>query len=139
MYKVTKAIHFCYGHRLMNYDGKCRHLHGHNGKVEIELETEKLDAIGMVRDFTEVKDVIAVWLDRELDHKMLLRKDDPALPMIQKLNEPVFVFDSNPTAEAIAKLVFEFARSKGFPVSEVRMWESEGSFATYGEGPSATD
>jgi 6-pyruvoyltetrahydropterin/6-carboxytetrahydropterin synthase len=133
VYKVTKAIHFCYGHRLMNYDGKCRHLHGHNGKVEIELETEKLDGIGMVRDFTEVKDVIAVWLDRELDHKMLLRKDDPALPMLQKMNEPVFLFDSNPTAEAIAKLIFEFARSKGLPVSEVRMWESEGSFATYRE------
>jgi 6-pyruvoyltetrahydropterin/6-carboxytetrahydropterin synthase len=139
VYKVTKAIQFCYGHRLMNYDGKCRHLHGHNGKVEIELETEKLDAIGMVRDFTEVKDVIAVWLDRELDHKMLLRKDDPALPMLQKMNEPVFLFDSNPTAEAIAKLVFEFARSKGFPVSEVRMWESEGSFATYREAPSASN
>ncbi|HTN42279.1 MAG TPA: 6-carboxytetrahydropterin synthase [Nitrospiria bacterium] len=131
MYKVTKAIEFCYGHRLMNYDGKCRHLHGHNGKVEIELETDKLDAIGMVRDFTEVKEVVAGWLDRELDHKMLLRKDDPALPMLQKMNEPVFLFDANPTAESIAKLIFEFVRSKGFPVSEVRMWESESSFAAY--------
>jgi 6-pyruvoyltetrahydropterin/6-carboxytetrahydropterin synthase len=115
----------------MNYDGKCRHLHGHNGKVEIELETDKLDAIGMVRDFTEVKEVVAGWLDRELDHKMLLRKDDPALPMLQKMNEPVFLFDANPTAESIAKLIFEFVRSKGFPVSEVRMWESESSFAAY--------
>jgi 6-pyruvoyltetrahydropterin/6-carboxytetrahydropterin synthase len=131
VYKVTKAIEFCYGHRLMNYDGKCRHLHGHNGKVEIELETDKLDAIGMVRDFTEVKEVVAGWLDRELDHKMLLRKDDPALPMLQKMNEPVFLFDANPTAESIAKLIFEFVRSKGFPVSEVRMWESESSFAAY--------
>jgi 6-pyruvoyltetrahydropterin/6-carboxytetrahydropterin synthase len=131
VYKVTKAIEFCYGHRLMNYDGKCRHLHGHNGKVEIELETDKLDAIGMVRDFTEVKEVVAGWLDRELDHKMLLRKDDPVLPMLQKMNEPVYLFDANPTAESIAKLIFEFVRSKGFPVSEVRMWESESSFAAY--------
>jgi len=131
VYKVTKAIEFCYGHRLMNYDGKCRHLHGHNGKVEIELETEKLDPIGMVRDFTEVKEVVAGWLDRELDHKMLLRKDDPVLPTLQKMNEPVYLFDTNPTAESIAKLIFEFVRSKGFPVSEVRMWESESSFAAY--------
>jgi 6-pyruvoyltetrahydropterin/6-carboxytetrahydropterin synthase len=131
VYKVTKAIEFCYGHRLMNYDGKCRHLHGHNGKVEIELETDKLDAIGMVRDFTEVKEVVAGWLDRELDHKMLLRKDDPVLPMLQKMNEPVYLFDANPTAESIAKLIFDFVRSKGFPVSEVRMWESESSFAAY--------
>lgn len=138
MYKVTKTIQFCYGHRLMNYDGKCRHLHGHNGKVEIEMETEKLDTIGMVRDFTEVKEIVAVWLDRELDHKMLLRKDDPALPMLKKMNEPVFLFDTNPTAEAIAKLIFEFVQSKGFPVSEVRMWESEGSFATYNEAKAAS-
>jgi 6-pyruvoyltetrahydropterin/6-carboxytetrahydropterin synthase len=138
VYKVTKAIQFCYGHRLMNYDGKCRHLHGHNGKVEIELETEKLDALGIVRDFTEVKDVVAVWLDRELDHKMLLRKDDPALPMLKTLNEPVYLFDTNPTAEAIARMIFDFVRSKGFPVSEVRMWESEGSFATYNAAKAAS-
>jgi len=138
VYKVTKAIEFCYGHRLMNYDGKCRHLHGHNGKVEIELETDKLDAIGMVRDFTEVKEVVAGWLDRELDHKMLLRKDDPVLPMLQRMNEPVYLFDTNPTAESIAKLIFEFVLSKGFPVSEVRMWESESSFAAYNKAKAAS-
>ena len=38
MYRVTREIHFCYGHRLLNYDGKCRHLHGHNGKAVITLE-----------------------------------------------------------------------------------------------------
>ena len=131
MYKVTKAIQFCYGHRLMNYDGKCRHLHGHNGKVEIELEAGRLDDIGMVRDFTEIKDTVAVWLDRELDHKMLLRRDDPVLPVLLEMKEPVYLFDTNPTAEAIARLIFEYTQSKGFPVSEVRMWESESSFAAY--------
>ena len=131
MYKVTKSLQFCYGHRLMNYDGKCRHLHGHNGKVEIELESAKLDSIGMVRDFTEVKEAVGEWLDRELDHKMLLRNDDPVLPMLQEMKEPVFLFETNPTAEAIAKLIYDFTLSKGFPVSEVRMWESEGSFAAY--------
>ena len=44
MYQVVKEIHFCYGHRLMNYDGKCAHPHGHNGKIEIELAAPKLDA-----------------------------------------------------------------------------------------------
>ncbi|HLB03050.1 MAG TPA: 6-carboxytetrahydropterin synthase, partial [Nitrospiria bacterium] len=46
MYKVTKHILFCYGHRLLNYDGKCKHLHGHNGRVEIELTSPKLDHRG---------------------------------------------------------------------------------------------
>ena len=63
MYKVTREIHFCYGHRLLNYSGKCRHLHGHNGKVEIELFSEKLNDLGMVRDFEEIKSIVQVWID----------------------------------------------------------------------------
>jgi 6-pyruvoyltetrahydropterin/6-carboxytetrahydropterin synthase len=135
MYRVTKQLQFCYGHRLLNYDGKCRHLHGHNGSVEIELESESLDERGMVRDFTEVKEVIQDWLDEEMDHKMLLRNDDPILPTLRQMGEPVFLLKINPTAEAIAQVIYEFAKSKGFPVSEVRLWESTGSFATYrGDG-----
>jgi 6-pyruvoyltetrahydropterin/6-carboxytetrahydropterin synthase len=135
MHKVTKELQFCYGHRLLNYDGKCRYLHGHNGRVQIELSADQLDALGMVRDFTEIKEVIQTWLDEQLDHKMLLRHDDPILPTLQKMGEPVFLFKINPTAEAIAQVIYDFARSKDFPVSEVRMWESNGSFATYRSGP----
>ena len=58
MYKVVKEIHFCYGHRLMNYDGKCAHPHGHNGKIEIELKSERLDERGMVFDFGDMKEII---------------------------------------------------------------------------------
>lgn len=130
-FKVTKHLSFCYGHRLLNYDGKCRHLHGHNGKVEIELTADRLDDRGMVMDFTEVKDRIQEWLDRELDHRMLLNRKDPVAPILENLKEPLFLLDENPTAEAIARLVFNQAAGLGFPISEVRMWESEGSFATY--------
>ena len=42
MYRVTREIAFCYGHRLINYDGKCRHLHGHNGRAVISLEAGPL-------------------------------------------------------------------------------------------------
>ena len=38
MFRVTREIFFCYGHRLLNYEGKCRHLHGHNGRAVITLE-----------------------------------------------------------------------------------------------------
>ena len=53
-YHVTVKIHFCYGHRLLDYDGACAHPHGHNGLVEIELESEALDARGMVFGFGDV-------------------------------------------------------------------------------------
>ena len=131
MYAVTKTIHFCYGHRLLNYRGKCRYLHGHNSKVEIELGSERLDSRGMVRDFSEIKQVLQTWIDRELDHKMLLARKDPALPVLRELNEPVFVMEENPTAEAIARLIFDYADSQGFPVTAVRLWETDASVATY--------
>ncbi len=131
MYKVTREIQFCYGHRLLNYDGKCRNLHGHNGKVEVELEAEMLDKRGMVFDFKEIKDRIKTWIDETLDHRMILNRKDPILPSLKEAKEPLYLMEENPTAEAIAKLIYDYAASQGFPVSEVRLWETEESFATY--------
>jgi 6-pyruvoyltetrahydropterin/6-carboxytetrahydropterin synthase len=132
MFRVTREIHFCYGHRLLNYDGKCRHLHGHNGKAVVVLEASALDNLGMVVDFTQIKEKVGTWIDETLDHKMILHRDDPALPGLRKLNEPVVVIDENPTAEAIARLIFERVKGEGFPVVEVTLWETINSCATYG-------
>lgn len=131
MYKVTKELHFCYGHRLMNYQGKCRVPHGHNGKVSIELASETLDARGMVVDFSDLKRVIQGWIDAHLDHRMLLRQDDPLAKWLQEAGEPCFLMEQNPTAEAIAELIFEQALAAGFLVTEVRLWETPDAFATY--------
>jgi 6-pyruvoyltetrahydropterin/6-carboxytetrahydropterin synthase len=131
MYRVTREIHFCYGHRLLNYDGKCRHLHGHNGRAVITVAAERLDPLGMVLDFGRIKDVVTEWIDETLDHKMLLHRDDPALPYLRQLGEPVHVLDVNPTAENIARLIYDFVASRGFPVVEVRLWETVHCFATY--------
>lgn len=131
MYRVTRELHFCYGHRLLNYDGKCRHLHGHNGRAVITLEAPTLDALGMVVDFTQLKRGVGAWIDDTLDHKMLLHQDDPALPFLRQQGEPVYVMDVNPTAENIARLIFETAAQQGLPVIEVSLWETESCFATY--------
>ena len=131
MFSVTREITFCYGHRLLDYDGKCRHLHGHNGRAVITLAGEQLDRLGMVVDFSQVKHVVGGWIDETLDHKMLLHKDDPVLPFLRTQGEPVHVLDVNPTAENIARLIFEFTRSQGFAVVEVKLWETEMCFAAY--------
>src|SRR5262245_51722652 len=131
MYCVTREITFCYGHRLLNYAGKCRHLHGHNGRAVITLATEFLDKLGMVMDFTALKQVVGRWIDEALDHRMLLHRDDPALAYLQAQGEPVFVMDVNPTAENIAKLIYDYTARQGFPVVEVRLWETDSCYATY--------
>ena len=130
-FKVTKQIEFCYGHRLLEYDGKCKHLHGHNGLLEIEVRSETVDSLGMVIDFGEIKDIVKQWVDDNMDHKMILSKDDPILGMLNDINEPVYVLDDNPTAENIAKRIHDEARKAGLDISETRLWETPSSFAAY--------
>lgn len=131
MYKVVREIHFCYGHRLMNYAGKCRHPHGHNGRVEVEVSSKTLDARGMVVDFGDIKSRLQSWIDENLDHQMILRKDDPLVKVFRTMGEPIYLLKDNPTAENIAKEIFQIAHRRGLGVSRVTLWETQNSFATY--------
>jgi len=131
MYSVTKEIHFCYGHRLLGHEGKCRHLHGHNARAMIRLESESLDRLGLVMDFKEIGDYVKSWLDAEIDHNMLLYKEDPILPLLRGAGERVYVMDTNPSAENIARLVFEYVERGGFPVVEVAIVETASAVASY--------
>ncbi len=133
MYRVTREIDFCYGHRLLNYEGKCKHLHGHNGRAVITIEAPSLDDRGMVLDFSEIKEVVAKWIDENLDHRMILCRKDPVVPMLQEMGEPLYLIDENPTAESIARVIYEKTREAGFPVVEVRLWETPKCYATYCE------
>jgi 6-pyruvoyltetrahydropterin/6-carboxytetrahydropterin synthase len=131
MYSVTKKIEFCYGHRLLDYDGMCKHPHGHNAVAEIEIQADSLDARNMVADFGDIKRVVKGWVDRELDHRMILRRDDPLVRCLQSLGEPVYLLESNPTVERIARLVYDISREQGLPVVRVTVWETPTSWATY--------
>ena len=136
MYQVTREIPFCYGHRLLNYNGKCKNLHGHNGLAVITIESDRLDDLSMVMDFSEIKAVVSKWIDENLDHKLLLHKEDPLLPTLRSMKEPVFVMDVNPTAESISKLIFDFVEQSGFPVTQVTLWETASCYATYSKAGS---
>jgi 6-pyruvoyltetrahydropterin/6-carboxytetrahydropterin synthase len=131
MYRVVQQIHFIYGHRLMNYNGKCAQPHGHNGIAEIELRSNELDSLGMVVDFDDIEKIMKTWIDEAFDHKMLLNKNDPIVEVFKNLKEPVYLFDDNPTAEVIAREIFIRARSQRLPVFEVRVWETPTSVAAY--------
>ena len=131
MYSVTKRIDFCYGHRLLDYDGVCKHPHGHNAVAEIDVRSGELDHRCMVCDFGDIKRIVKGWIDENIDHKMILRRDDPLVKPLQDLGEPLFLVDSNPTVENIARIIFEYAVSQGLPVQTVRVWETPTSFATY--------
>ncbi|MEN8174888.1 MAG: 6-carboxytetrahydropterin synthase [Pseudomonadota bacterium] len=131
MYQVTKAIYFCYGHRLLDYAGKCRHLHGHNARAVITFRGEHLDERGMLYDFNDIKDLVKGWIDENLDHNMLLRADDPLIPLLENQGERFLAVENNPTAEHIAKMIHDFIIAEGYPVAEVAVWETETCIASY--------
>jgi len=138
VYAVSTEIHFSYGHRLMDYEGKCAHPHGHNARVEVEVAAEMLDAADMALDFTVLKHTVQRWVDTELDHKMILRRDDPLVAALNGLGEPMYLMDSNPTAESLARLIYQIAADHSIRVSSVRFWETPTSYATYVAGPAAS-
>jgi 6-pyruvoyltetrahydropterin/6-carboxytetrahydropterin synthase len=131
MYSVTKEVHFCYGHRLLGHTGKCRHLHGHNARALIRLESQDLDPLGLVVDFKEIGNYVKSWLDAEIDHNLLLFRSDPVLPLLQQAGERVYAMDENPSAENIARLIFEHVARGGFPVVEVTLFETDSAVASY--------
>ncbi len=131
MYSITKEIPFCYGHRLLGHTGKCRHLHGHNAVAVVRLEAEGLDGLGMVCDFADIGGFLKTWINIELDHTLLLQAEDPVLPLLQQAGERVYVMADNPSAENIARLIFEQVECGGYPVVEVIIQETDTASASY--------
>jgi 6-pyruvoyltetrahydropterin/6-carboxytetrahydropterin synthase len=85
----------------------------------------------MVMDFAEIKEAAKQWLDEQFDHQLLLHHTDPIVPFLRAANEEIRLLNVHPTAENLAKLIYDFLGSKNFPVGEVTIWETESCFATY--------
>lgn len=120
MYQVTIETHFSSAHRLRDYNGECERLHGHNWKVEISVSSEKLNSLGMVIDFRDLKQKAKDIISR-FDH--------------QYLNEIPPFNELNPTTENMAKYLFDelskIFNTEFIKVSKVTVWESPSCFACY--------
>ena len=85
----------------------------------------------MVMDFGDVRASIEAWVDLELDHHTLLSRQDPLTDILLQVGQPVVILDENPTAENIARLIFERAQKMGLRVVSVRVWETPRCMAEY--------
>ena len=110
MITITRRLEFDYGHRVLGHEGKCRHLHGHRGAVEITVRGPRLDSIGRVIDFSEVKRLVGGWIDENWDHNLLLNPSDPLLSRLEfgdvhgrRIYE--MPLGNNPTAENMEKSI----------------------------------
>ena len=87
MYRISIYDYFSSAHQLKGYEGKCEEIHGHNWKVEIEVEGNELDKVGMLIDFKELKNILKGVID-ELDHKtrLLLERKCSKLPNMHRIS-----------------------------------------------------
>jgi 6-pyruvoyltetrahydropterin/6-carboxytetrahydropterin synthase len=115
MYRIWKHHRFAASHVLSGLvEGhQCGRLHGHNYLIEIELSSPNLNEIGFVKDFGELKE-FKNFIDTEWDHR--------------HLND---VLDFNPTAENMAKYLYEKFNALWAEVTAVRVQETETSWAEY--------
>ena len=101
------------GHRVVNHESKCQHLHGHNYRVHFHVIAPELDALGRVMDFSVIKSHLAMWLEDNWDHKMILYKKDPKLKaLIPVFGNDIVEVPFNPTAENMAKYLVEVVGPK---------------------------
>ena len=59
------------------------------------------------------------------------RHDDPLVAWLEEHGEPFLTLEDNPTAENIARAIYDHVRVAGYPVKSVRLWETPTSHATY--------
>jgi len=125
------------GHRVVNHESKCRHLHGHTYRAHFAISSDSLDGIGRVIDFSVIKSKLAMWLEDNWDHRMIIWAEDPMLPSLLEVSpESIQIVPFNPTAENMAKHLVEVVGPKqlsgtGATLVEVRLEETRKCSARY--------
>lgn len=143
MITATRKIQFCAGHRVFQHGSKCRNIHGHNYVAYVTAEVDELNSLGMVVDFSVLKEKVGSWIDKYWDHGFIYYIKDTAaqeaLALFQKLEgegftQKRFALLYNPTAENMAKLLLkignELVSDTGVVITEVTLWETENCYAT---------
>ena len=122
MFSLKIITSFAAAHCLINYQGDCENLHGHNWKVEVTVSAETLDTAGLGIDFKILK-LETNTLLKTLDHKYL--------------NELPPFLEASPSSENIARYVYgELSRklnNDNVKVKMITVWESDFASASYYE------
>jgi 6-pyruvoyltetrahydropterin/6-carboxytetrahydropterin synthase len=120
MYRLMIKTSFAAAHNLINYQGDCENLHGHNWRVEVIVAAKELDKAGLGIDFKILKKRTNSLLD-ELDHKYL--------------NDLTPFKKDSPSSENISRYLFErlseTLNNQNITVEKINVWESENACASY--------
>lgn len=120
MFTVCKDFNFSAAHAIRGHTRGCQNLHGHNYRVRVFVAAERLDALGMVIDFADLKQIVAEVVGK-FDHAVIN-------------DHPPFDAELNTTAEQLAEYVHGAVGPRlpaGRRVSKVEVWETETSCAIF--------
>ena len=135
MYQIKIEFTFDSGHRLLDYNGKCAYPHGHTYRAEVFIESQSLNDLGLVYDFTDLKDKIKTWVDENWDHAFLVNSQDSEL--IAGLGSASLVRlyefqDENPSCEVMSRVLYEkTVELCNLVPAKVRLWESVNQYAEF--------
>lgn len=138
MYTIAKEIEFDAGHRVPLHESKCKNPHGHRYKVEAEVAGELIEEgpeTGMVRDFSIIKELLTKRVHDVYDHGFMVYKDDHEMDLFVNMcltyNWKCIITDFIPTAECLAKAIFDDLKSHLPGLFQVNVYETPTSLATY--------
>jgi 6-pyruvoyltetrahydropterin/6-carboxytetrahydropterin synthase len=131
MIECTRRIEFDAAHRVIGHNHKCKYLHGHRYVLEVTANASKLNHLGMVVDFADLKNVIKTWVDKNLDHTTILHQDDNRLGSFisEETGQEVYYLNANPTAENIAlhiarDIIPSLFSENSFKIVRVKLYET---------------
>lgn len=134
---AVRKLRFDTGHRVLGHEGKCANAHGHGFVAWIYAESDGLDKVGRVIDFSVLKDIVGGWIDKNWDHTFLIYEKDTQLMAVKdslSVNKPVYICGFNPTAENLANYLLNsicpiLLDGTGVKVTKVQLFETENCYA----------
>lgn len=135
--QAVRRVQFCSGHRVFGHEGKCAHMHGHNYVVFFHAESDDLDRVGRVIDFSVLKEKLGGWIDEHWDHGFVFFDQDDELRVLfetQLAHHKHFALPVNPTAENMGHYLLHTVgpsqlTGTGVQLVKVVVWETENCFA----------
>ncbi len=135
MHKIEKKYHFYAGHRNENLKDKCFNLHGHTYYITMVFELPYDKKTGITMLFSEIDKVVKPII-KQLDHSLLIHKQDPLLKYLDMFCEQegvglkLYLMDNLTSAENLSRHIFEKVAKK-LPIVKILLQETTTSTVSY--------
>jgi 6-pyruvoyltetrahydropterin/6-carboxytetrahydropterin synthase len=137
-YRICKTVEIDNAHMLSKHPGNCRFVHGHTRRIEVVVESNRLNHNDMVCDFADLKAVMLRHVEA-WDHALCMNDADPNYSTMRDLYaERLITFEKrDPTTEVLAETLFKALWSElktlgdGVRLRRIRVWETPTSWAEY--------